>query len=162
MQTLDEITHRLSGAKVFSKLDEKDGSLSIHLNTPSAYLTTFNTCKGCYWLLHMPFRLKMSQDVFPVLMDQITNRIPGIIAIHDDICIYTRDTTEHDRNLFQLIQIASQQVLVFNSSKRNICQLKISFYDAIFTAQGMKPDPAKVQPLQDLPGPENSMKAQSF
>ena len=40
--TLDEITHKLSGAKVFSKLDEKDGLWSIHLETPS-FLTTFNT-----------------------------------------------------------------------------------------------------------------------
>ena len=46
--TLDEITHRLSGAKVFSKLDAKDGFWSIHLETPSSYLTTFNTHKGCY------------------------------------------------------------------------------------------------------------------
>ena len=40
--TLDEIAHKLSRAKVFSKLDAKDGFWSIHLNTPSSYLTTFN------------------------------------------------------------------------------------------------------------------------
>ena len=62
--TLDEITHKLSGAKVFSKLDAKDGFWSIHLDTPSSFLTTFNTHKGCYRFLCMPFGLKMSQDVF--------------------------------------------------------------------------------------------------
>ena len=56
--TLDEITHKLSGAKVFSKLDAKDGFWSIHLDTPSSFLTTFNTHKGCYQFLHMPFGLK--------------------------------------------------------------------------------------------------------
>ena len=40
---LDEITHKLSGAKVFSKLDVKDGFWSIHLDTASSYLATFNT-----------------------------------------------------------------------------------------------------------------------
>ena len=53
--TLDEITHKLSGAKVFSKSDAKDGFWSIHLDTPSSYLTTFNTHKGHYQFLHMPF-----------------------------------------------------------------------------------------------------------
>ena len=63
--TLEEISHKLSGATVFSKLDAKDGFWSIHLDTPSSYLTTFNTHKGCYQYLCMPFGLKMSQDVFP-------------------------------------------------------------------------------------------------
>ena len=34
--TLDEITHKLSGAKVFSKLDAKDGFWSTHLDTRSS------------------------------------------------------------------------------------------------------------------------------
>ena len=44
--TLEEIPHKLSGATVFSKLDAKDSFWSIHLDTPSSYLTTFNTHKG--------------------------------------------------------------------------------------------------------------------
>ena len=97
--TRDEITHKLSGAKVFSKLDAKDGFWSIHLDTQSSYLTTFNTHKGCYRFLRMPFGLKMSQDVFQMQMDQITDRLPGVIAIHDDICVFGKDTAEHDNNL---------------------------------------------------------------
>ena len=43
--TLDEIKHKLSGAKVFSKLDAKVGLWSIHLDTASSYLTTFKIHK---------------------------------------------------------------------------------------------------------------------
>ena len=102
----------------------------------------------------MPFGLKMSQDVFQMWMDQITDGLPGSIAIHNDICVHGKDTAEHDRNLLQLMKTATQQGIVFNSSKCAICQSQISIDDAIFTAQGMKPDPAKVQALQDLPAPE--------
>ena len=111
--TLDEITHKLSGAKVFLKLDAKDSFWSIHLNTPSSYLTTFNTHIGHYQFLHMPFGLKMSQDVFQMWMDLISDRLPGIIAIHDDICMYGKDTTEHNNNLLQLMNTAQEQGLVF-------------------------------------------------
>ena len=123
--TLDEITHKLSGAKVFSKLDAKDRFWSIHLDTPSSFLTTFNTHKGCYQFLHMPFGLKMSQDIFQMWMDQITDRLPGIIAIHDNICVYGKDTTEHDNNLLKLMQTAQDHGLVFNSNKCSICQPQI-------------------------------------
>ena len=95
-------------------------------------------------------------------MDQITDRLPGIIAIHNDICVYGKDTAEHDRNLLQLMQTAIQQGLVFNSSKCTIHQFQILFCGAISTVQGMRPDPSKVQALQDRPAPENSQKLQSF
>ena len=152
--TLNEITHKLSGAKVFSKLDAKDGSWSIHLNKQSSYLTAFNMHKGCYQFLCMPFGLKMSQDVFQMWMDQITNRLPGVIAIHDDICVFGKDTAEHDYNLLHLMKTAQGHGLLFNSSKCAIHKSQFSFYGTIFTAQGMRPDPAKVQALQDLPAPQ--------
>ena len=121
--TLEETSHKLSGTTVFSKLDAKDGLWSIHLHTPSSYLTTFNTHKGCYWYLCMPFGLKMCQDVFQTCMDQINNRLPGIIAIHDDICVYSKTREEHDTNLLQLMKTASKNGLVFNSHKCSIRQL---------------------------------------
>ena len=159
---LDEITHKLSRAKVFSKLDTKDGIWSIHLYKPSPYLTTFNTHKGHYQFLHMPFGLKMSQDVFQRCMDQITDRLPGIIAIHNEICMYGQDIAEHDHNLLQFMKTAQGQGLVFNSSKCAIHQSQISFYGTIFAVQGMRLDPAKVQALQDLPAPQNPKQLQSF
>ena len=52
----------------------------------------------------MPFGLKMSQDVFQKSMDQITDRLPGVIAIHDDICIYGKTQEKHDKHLLQLLK----------------------------------------------------------
>ena len=160
--TLEEISHKLSGTTVFSKLDAKDGFWSMHLDTPSSYLTTFNTHEGHYRYLCMPFGLKMSQDVFQMHMEQITDRLPGIIAIQDDICVYSKTREEHDTNLLQLMKNASKNGLVFNSHKCSIRQLQITFYGAIFTSKGMKPGPTKIQALQDLPTPDNHKQLQSF
>ena len=62
--TLDEFSHCLSGATCLSKFDAKDGFWSIHLDEDSSYLTTCNAHHGRFRFLHMPFSLKMSQDVF--------------------------------------------------------------------------------------------------
>ena len=84
-----------------------------------------------------------------------SDRLPGIIAIHDDICVCGKDTAEQEKNLLQLMKTAQEQGLVFKSSKCTIRQSQISFYGTIFTVQDMRPDPAKVQALQDLPVPQN-------
>ncbi|XP_041464585.1 uncharacterized protein K02A2.6-like [Lytechinus variegatus] len=41
--TLEEITHKLSGARVFSKMDARHGYWSIVLDRESSLLTTFNS-----------------------------------------------------------------------------------------------------------------------
>ena len=159
---LEEISHKLSGATVFSNLDAKDGFWSIHLDTQSSYLTTFNTHKGQYRFFHMPFGLKMSQNVFQMCMDQLTDRLPGIIAIHDDIYAYSKTQEQHDKHLLQLMKTAAKQGLVYNSNKCHISQPQITFYGTIFSAQGIKPDPMKIQALQDLPTPQSQKQLQSF
>ena len=45
-QTLEELTHKFSGAKIFSKIDSKNGYWSVNLDEESTKLTTFNTAFG--------------------------------------------------------------------------------------------------------------------
>ena len=99
----------------------------------------------------MPFGLKMSHDVFQIQMDQATDHLPSIIAIHDDICIFGHTPEEHDEHLLCLMGTANDYGIVFNSAKCHIRQPQIAFYGAVFTAQGMQQDAAKIQALQDLP-----------
>ena len=78
--TLEEITHRLAGETVFSKMDAKNGYWSVHLDDESLILTTFNTLFGRYHFLLLPFGLVVSQDVFQQCMDAI----PSCIGIADN------------------------------------------------------------------------------
>ena len=104
----------------------------------------------------------MAQDIFQMRMDQITERLPGIIAIHDDICVFGKTQEQHDKHLLQLLKTASAKGLVFNSRKCQISKPQITFFGTIFSAKGMKPDPIKIQALQDLLTPQNQKQLQSF
>ena len=159
---LDEISHHLSGATCFSKLNAKDSFWSINLDEKSSYLTTFNMHQGRYHFLHMPFGLKMSQDVFQMQMDQAADHLPAIITMHDDICVFGHTPKKHDWHLLCLIKTATEHGIIFNSAKCWIRQPQITFCGAVFTAQGMWPDPSKIQTLQDLPTPNSQAKPQSF
>ena len=95
-------------------------------------------------------------------MDQETDCLLGIIAIHDDICMLGHTPEEHDEHLLCLMESAKTHGIVFNSPKCHIRQPQIAFYGAVFIGQGMQPDPTKIQALQDLPAPDLQTKLQSF
>ena len=160
--TLDEITYKMKGAKFFSKLDAKNGFWAIHLDEQSSYLTTFNTHMGRFRFTRVPFGLTMSPDIFQQRMDEITSGLKGIIAIHDDICVFGKTREEHDENLVALLRRATDQGLVFNSKKCSIRQDRIGFYGAYWDAQGRHPDPVKIQAIRDMPPPRSEKELQTF
>ena len=100
---LEEILPTFSGAKYFSILNAKSGYLNVELDEPSSYLTTFNSPFGRYWLLRMPFGLRMAQDVFQHRIDQLIEGFPGVTGIADDIVVFGRTDEEHDANLHTLM-----------------------------------------------------------
>ena len=95
----------------------------------------------------------MSKDIFQMQMNQITDCLSSIIAIHDNTCVFCCTPYEHDWHLLHLMQTAKEHGIIFNSTKCHIRQPQIAFYGAVFIAQGMWLDPSKIQALQDLPTP---------
>ena len=69
--TLKEIAHILTGVTKFSKVDSNKAFFGMHLTYEASLLTMFNTHLGRYRFLHVPFGLKMSQDIFQMRMDDI-------------------------------------------------------------------------------------------
>ena len=83
--------------------------------TPLHHTSTHLIHKVHYQFLHMPFGLKMSQDVFQIQMDQIINSLLGIRPIHNDTCKYGRNPTEYDQHLLQVKKTTSQQGSLFST-----------------------------------------------
>ena len=115
--TVEEITHKPAGAKVFSKLDARHCYWSIELDNESAALTSFSTPRMRYRFRRLPFGLRVSQDVFQEKMDMILAGCKGTMSIADDIVVYGHDETDHDNNLHNLMIHARKYGLVFNPNK---------------------------------------------
>ena len=81
-------------------------------------------------------------------MDQATDRLPGIIVIHDDICMFGRTPEEHDEHLLCLMESAKTYGIVFNSTKCHIRQPQIAFYGAVSLARECDQTPPKSKPYK--------------
>ena len=155
VSTIEEITPKLRGAKVFSIVDVKCGYWNVELDDESSYLTTFNTPFGRYRFLRMPFGLKMSQDVCQARIDQMFEGCSGVTGIADDIVTYGTSDEGHDLNMHQMMVRCEQSGLNLNPDKCRIKEDKIKFFGIIFSADGIQPDPKKVSALKQMEHPEN-------
>ena len=154
--TVEELNPTFSGAQYFSKLDAKAGYWSVTLDEKSQLLTTFRSPLGQrYCFIRMPFGLSTSQDDFQKKMDEIIDVLPGVVGIADDVCVTGKTLAEHDENLIRLMDRAAERGLVFNSSKCVIRQASISFFGNVYTAEGVTPDPSKVEDIRQMPSSQN-------
>ena len=62
-------------------------------------------------------------------MDDIVTQCPGVLTIHDDIFIYSKDDKDHDVNLLNLFNVAQKEGLAFNSAKCAIKQDSVTFLE---------------------------------
>ena len=160
--TLEEITFKLSGAQVFSKLDARHGYWSVVLDDESSLLTTFNSPHGRFCYKRLPFGLNVSQDIFQAKMDVIIDQCTGVINIADDIIVFGATEAEHDDNLSNLMQRARDYGLVFNGDKCDIKIQRIKFFGCYYDKDGIHPDPAKVASIRALSPPENVKELQQL
>ena len=146
----------------FTMLDAHHGYWSIVLDEESSLLTTFNSPFGRYCFLHLPFGLVCSQDIFQKKMDQFLKECPGCIRIADGITIHGRTEAEHDIHLQNLMWVACKYGVVFNPQKMHIKAPAINFFGCLYDANGVHPDPEKVNVVHALPAPTNVTELQEF
>ena len=148
--TLEEIAHVLTGATKFSKVNGNKAFFGMHLMEEASLLMMFNTHLRRYRFLHVPFRLKMSQDIFQMRMDDIVAQCPRVLAIHDEVFIYGKDDRDHNANIINLFNVAQKEGLMFNSKKCAIKQESVTFFGGVFLAEGYSPDPEKIQEISKI------------
>ncbi|KAK7108980.1 hypothetical protein V1264_013102 [Littorina saxatilis] len=160
--TVEELTHKFQGAKVFSKLDAKSGYWSVQLHPDSQLLTTFQSPFGRYCFKRLPFGLSVSQDIFQLKMDQILEQVDGTVGIADDVAVYAKTNEEHDKIIHNLFKVAAENGLVFNSEKCTIKTDSITFFGMKYDTNGVHPDPEKVTDLHNMATPTNKKELQTF
>jgi hypothetical protein len=162
--TVEEITHKLADAKVFSKLDAKNGYWHIELEEESSLLTAFNSpaSNQRYKFNRLAFGLKVAQDFFQEAMDTITRDLRGVIAIADDPVVFGVDDEDHEANLRAFMEAARKHGLILNKEKCFIKVPEISFFGSTYGPNGVRPDAKRVEEITGLDSPTTLKELQSF
>ena len=155
LPTSTEITSKLTGAKVFSKLDAKDGFWHVKLDHPSSLLTTFNTPFGRFKFNRLPFGLNSSNEVFQKKMQFAFEGIEGAEVIYDDLLVWGRDEESHDRALRNVLERAREKGVKLKKQKCEIKIPEVVYIGDKITKDGIKPDESKIDAILNLPSPEN-------
>ena len=135
----------------------------MHLSKKSRELTVFSTTThGKLRYKRMPFGMKMSQDVFQIQMDHILEQCPGVISIHDDVLIYGYTREDHDANLINFLNVCQMEGLCLSSKKLELCCDRVSFFGAVYSRDGVEPDPKKIQGIEEMTPPETKQQLQLF
>jgi len=114
LPTMDELTERIAGSTVFSKVDLLWGYLQLELAEDRRYLTSFVTHEGVYRFHSLPFGLASGPSAFHQVVRKILDGLDGCVSILDDILIYGRTIAEHDERLHRVLD----QLVKYNATVR--------------------------------------------
>jgi len=147
--TLGDVLPKLNGAKYFSIVDAQSGYWNIQLDHTISLYTTFNSPRGRYRLLWVPFGLTWTQENFQKKVDETFGDLPGVTGITDDIVICGCDLADHDANLKAVMERARDTGLRFSVDKCKIRWTEIPFFSHI-SSSGLRPDSQKVKAISSM------------
>ena len=152
--TAEDIASRLSGKKVFSIVDEKDGFWQVPIDDESSYLCTFNTPYRRYRFKRMPFGSKAAPEVFQTKNESIFGEIDGVEVIVNDIIVAAAELLQRARS--------REGKVKFNTAKLQYKVSKVKYMGNIVSESGLKPDAEKLRAIIEMPSPQSKEELQRF
>jgi len=161
---IDDLFDRLSGAKVFSRIDLRSGYYQIRIKEGDEEKTTCRTRYGSYEFLVMPFGLTNAPATFYTLMNDIFRKwLDDFMVVYiDDILIYSSSMEEHAEHLRKVFQRLRENKLYAKLEKCEFGVTKVNFLGHRITQEGLVMDDHKVKAILDWEPPKSVPALRSF
>ena len=153
LPTVDDTLSKLAGARYFSSLDAASGFWQIPLDPESAPLTTFLTPFGRFHFNRLPFGITSAPEVFQQRIVSILGDIPNVVVYMDDILVFAPTQEIHDATLEAVQTALADAGVVLNPDKCTISTDSVKFLGHMVSAEGISPDPRKLEALATLQAP---------
>ena len=107
----------------------------------------------------MPFGIGPAPEEFQRRLNEALEGLDGIRTIADDIIVFGVGDTDdeavvdHDRELLTLLEHCRQRHIKLNKDKLKFKLPQLSYVGHVISVEGLKPDPAKVEAIQNMPPP---------
>jgi len=162
MPVLEDMTHKLAGSKMYSKLDASSGFWQVPLDPETAKYTTFMTPFGRYFFKRLPFGINLAPEVFQRIMENIIGTCDGVVCFMDDVLVYGDSEDTHDRHLSDVMQRVADAGLKLNKEKCEFRKQSLNFLGHTLSAEGIQPDQSKLSAITEMKEPENVPELRRF
>jgi hypothetical protein len=162
LPNMADLSSRLDGCTIFSKLDLQKGYLQVPVRQEDIPKTAIITPFGLFEFLRMPFGLRNAGMTFQRMMDQLFFDLPCVFVYLDDLLVASRSVQEHQEHLRQVLAVLQRSGLVINAEKCVFGRPSLEFLGHTVQAGGISPLPDRVAAVQRFPRPNTVVELQAF
>ncbi|GBG59611.1 hypothetical protein CBR_g49875 [Chara braunii] len=161
---IDDLLDRVHGCRYFTKIDLKSGYHQIVVRPEDQHKTAFQTRYGLYEFVVMPFGLCNAPGTFQHVVNRIFHDYLDkfIVVYLDDILIFSRTVEEHAKHLKTMLGLLRQHQYKVSLDKCEFGRTKILYLGHEISADGLRPEDAKVASIRDWPRPQTVTEVRSF
>lgn len=161
---IDELMERLSKAKIFTKLDIRQGFHRLRMAEEHEDLTTFRTRYGSYKYKVMPFGLTNGPASFQRYINSLFIDYLDVFltAYVDDLLIYSNNEAEHEMHVKMVLERLRSAGLQASIKKCEFHVTRTKYLGFIVTTEGIEVDPEKVAIVRKWERPTTVKGVQSF
>lgn len=161
---IDELLDRLTGAKVFTKLDLRSGFWQIPIAPEDIHKTAFKTRYGQFEYTVMPFGLTNAPATFQALMNRVLQPyIDEFVVVYlDDILIYSRSHEEHGGHVRLVLDNLRKAKLYAKRSKCLFFKDEVEFCGFYVSAAGLHVGADKTRAVAAWPQPRSVKEVRGF
>ena len=148
----------------YSLMDAVSGYLQVPCTKESSKLLGVETDQNTYVLKRLPFGLATSPMVYQKLMNKLISGYQYIFACAylDDLLIYSRDWHNHKKHLRLVLERTRDIGLRMKPDKCVFAKHEIKYLGMLLGANGIRPDPAKIEVIKNAKAPTNAKLLKSF
>jgi hypothetical protein len=161
---MSKLQDRFRGAKIFTKIDRKNGYNLIRIKPGDEWKTAFKIRYRLYEYTVMPFGLSNAPATFQNMMNHIFRDLLdlGLIVYLDDILIYAETEEEHDRIIIEVLKRLAANGLAISQDKCFWSTTGVDFLGYVISKDGIEMAQDKVQCIRDWERPKGLRDVQSF
>lgn len=160
--TFDELSYKLSGVRLMSKLDAASGFYQIPLDESARNYTAFITPFGRFRFKKLPMGINIAPEIYQRKMCELLEGIEGVLIYMDDVLVFGKTVEEHNRNLKEVLERIKNSGLKLNKDKCDFNKTQINFLGHIISNRGIKICPEKTAAISALKTPSSSKELKRF
>ena len=150
--------------RFLSKIDAHSGFFQIPLEEESRTYTTFMTHDRRYRYKVLPMGLKTSPKAFHNLIEVLLQdqKYRRAMVYMDDVLCYSQTWEENMLAIRDVFAALKDGDIKLKREKCFFGMSSLSFLGYVIDAEGIRPDPVKVEAVQHFPVPRNVRQVRSF